>query len=102
MYIDLVIITSLALVSKLVFLWGLGITKYDFKVYAVMYSQFNYIFFCFFYFPVGKTEAYPLLVTRRPGGSLMSPVVLFSLISQIIVQTIVQVGGFYYVQSQPW
>jgi len=65
LYIDLVIITSLALV-------------------------------------MGKTEAYPLLVARRPGGSLMSPVVLFSLISQIIVQTTVQVGGFYYVQSQPW
>jgi len=65
LYIDLVIITSLALV-------------------------------------MGKTEAHPLLVARRPGGSLMSPVVLFSLISQIIVQTIVQVGGFYYVQSQPW
>ena len=53
-------------------------------------------------FSVGKTEAYPLLVAQRPGGSLMSPVVLFSLISQIIVQTTVQVGGFYYVQSQPW
>lgn len=51
---------------------------------------------------MGKTEAYPLLVAQRPGGSLMSPVVLFSLISQIIVQTTVQVGGFYYVQSQPW
>ncbi|XP_078374483.1 polyamine-transporting ATPase 13A3-like isoform X2 [Oculina patagonica] len=65
LYIDLVIITSLALV-------------------------------------MGKTEAYPLLVARRPGGSLMSPVVVFSLISQIIVQTMVQVAGFYYVQSQPW
>lgn len=51
---------------------------------------------------MGKTEAHPLLVAWRPRGSLMSPVVLFSLISQIIVQTIVQVGGFYYVQSQPW
>lgn len=65
LYIDLVIITSLALV-------------------------------------MGKTDAYPLLVAQRPGGSLMSPVVLFSLISQIIIQTIVQVGGFYYVQSQSW
>ncbi|KAJ7394646.1 hypothetical protein OS493_000466 [Desmophyllum pertusum] len=65
LYIDLVIITSLALV-------------------------------------MGKTEAYPLLVAQRPGGSLMSPVVIFSLISQIIVQTTVQVAGFYYVKSQPW
>jgi len=65
LYIDLVIITSLALV-------------------------------------MGQTEAYPFLVAQRPGGSLMSPVVLFSLISQIIVQTMVQVAGFYYVQSQTW
>ncbi|KAK2552730.1 Polyamine-transporting ATPase 13A3 [Acropora cervicornis] len=36
------------------------------------------------------------------SGSLMSPVVLFSLISQITVQTIIQVAGFYYVQSQTW
>lgn len=56
----------------------------------------------FVFFPVGKTEAYPMLVARRPGGSLMSPVVLFSLISQIIVQTSVQVAGFFYIQSQPW
>ncbi|XP_067049944.1 polyamine-transporting ATPase 13A3-like isoform X4 [Acropora muricata] len=65
LYIDLVIITSLALV-------------------------------------MGQTEAYPILVPQRPGGSLMSPVVLFSLISQIIVQTFIQVAGFYYVQSQTW
>lgn len=32
----------------------------------------------------------------------MCPVVLFSLISQITVQTTVQVAGFYYVQSQTW
>lgn len=65
LYIDLVIITSLALV-------------------------------------MGQTEAYPILVAQRPGGSLMCPVVLFSLISQITVQTTVQVAGFYYVQSQTW
>ncbi|KAM7445100.1 hypothetical protein ABFA07_006360 [Porites harrisoni] len=64
-YIDLVIITSLALVMS-------------------------------------YTEAYPFLLAQRPGGSLMSPVVLFSLISQIVVQTVVQVFGFYYVQSQTW
>ncbi|RMX43708.1 hypothetical protein pdam_00006345 [Pocillopora damicornis] len=61
LYIDLVIITSLALV-------------------------------------MGKTEAYPMLVAKRPGGSLMSPIVLFSLISHIAVQTVVQVAGFYYVR----
>ncbi|XP_058970502.2 polyamine-transporting ATPase 13A3 isoform X1 [Pocillopora verrucosa] len=65
LYIDLVIITSLALV-------------------------------------MGKTEAYPMLVAKRPGGSLMSPIVLFSLISHIAVQTVVQVAGFYYVRSQSW
>ncbi|XP_022780127.1 probable cation-transporting ATPase 13A3 isoform X4 [Stylophora pistillata] len=65
LYIDLVVITSLAVV-------------------------------------MGKTQAYPVLVAKRPGGSLMSPIVLFSLISHIAVQTIVQVAGFYYVQSQSW
>ena len=54
------------------------------------------------YFAVSYTEAYPFLLAQRPGGSLMSPVVLFSLISQIVVQTVVQVFGFYYVQSQTW
>lgn len=75
--------------------------KYEFSVkYSVVLISLTVCLFLFV--PVGKTEAYPLLVAQRPGGSLMSPVVLFSLISQIIVQTTVQVGGFYYVQSQPW
>ena len=75
--------------------------KYSVVLLTSMISPYLTVFL-FLFLPVGKTEAYPLLVAQRPGGSLMSPVVLFSLISQIIVQTTVQVGGFYYVQSQPW
>ena len=51
---------------------------------------------------VGRTAAYPRLVAQRPGGSLMSPVVIFSLLSQICIQVLVQLVGVYYVRQQPW
>ncbi|XP_032238659.2 polyamine-transporting ATPase 13A3 isoform X2 [Nematostella vectensis] len=65
LYIDLVIITSLALV-------------------------------------MGYQHPYPILVSRRPGGSLVAPIVLVSLISQIVIQITVQVSGFVYVKQQSW
>ncbi|XP_032223526.1 polyamine-transporting ATPase 13A3 [Nematostella vectensis] len=65
LYIDLVVITSLALV-------------------------------------MGNQHPFPYLVSQRPGGSLVAPIVLFSLLSQIVTQIAFQVVGFLWVRQQSW
>eukprot|EP00058_Branchiostoma_floridae_P001053 XP_002586541.1 hypothetical protein BRAFLDRAFT_131390 [Branchiostoma floridae] len=51
---------------------------------------------------MGWQEAYPKLVPQRPLGSLMAPVNLFSVVSQVVLMIAVQVGTFVYLKQQPW
>ncbi|CAH1240760.1 ATP13A3 [Branchiostoma lanceolatum] len=51
---------------------------------------------------MGWQEAYPKLVPQRPPGSLMAPVNLFSVLSQVVLMIAVQVGTFLYLKQQPW
>ena len=51
---------------------------------------------------MSRTGPYPHLVKRRPLGSLVHPVVLFSLISQIFIQLSFQIGVFFYIKTMPY
>ena len=56
----------------------------------------------FFLFTVGRTEAYSSLVERRPQGSLVSPVNLFSIVTHIFWVVAFQVGAYVFLINQPW
>ncbi|XP_006819618.1 polyamine-transporting ATPase 13A3-like [Saccoglossus kowalevskii] len=51
---------------------------------------------------MGRTEAYPLLVAKRPSGSLVSAPILFSLIVQVLIQVFIQAGAYFCLLAQPW
>lgn len=54
------------------------------------------------FIPVGRTLPYPDLHPKRPTGSLVSKKVLTSIISQTVINALVQLGVFYLVKAQPW
>jgi predicted P-type ATPase len=49
-----------------------------------------------------RTAAYPSLVPERPKTSLLSPLILASISSQVLLVTMVQVASYFYLTTQPW
>lgn len=52
--------------------------------------------------PVGRTLPYPDIHPKRPTGSLVSKRVLTSIISQTLINGLVQLAVFILVRRQPW
>ena len=86
LYIDLIIITTLVILSQ-----------FPFTSFQQTASQH-----CVVSVVVGHTDAYPKLSARKPQGSLMSVANIVSLLLHIIFVVVFQALAYLYLASQQW
>ncbi|XP_072037099.1 polyamine-transporting ATPase 13A3-like [Amphiura filiformis] len=51
---------------------------------------------------MGRTEAYDQISPNKPAKKLMNPTVIFSILAQVSLQTLFQLGAFLAVKQQSW
>ena len=90
LYIDLIIITTLVILSE-----------FPFHKCGSLFQQ-TASQQCVVSVAVGHTDAYPSLSARKPQGSLMSVANIVSLLLHIIFVVVFQALAYLYLASQQW